>query len=171
MTDDLINRLRTRSAGSIHPDELCDQAADALERLTAELAEKDSPSMLQATIHALAEIDAALGLPEDGCNSTARTLAAIRLLHAVHRDDSAHIERLTAELAEARSSLRELVAVEDLKKSLAQANHHATRFPSDENYAVIDQLSAATNRRRHAACEAAGAAIAAEQQKAGEKGK
>ena len=31
-------------------------------------------------IRALADIDAALGLPEDGCNSTARTIAAIRAL-------------------------------------------------------------------------------------------
>ena len=33
-------------------------------------------------IAALAAIDAELGLPEDGCNSTARTLAALRLLKA-----------------------------------------------------------------------------------------
>ncbi|HSC06122.1 MAG TPA: Lar family restriction alleviation protein [Steroidobacteraceae bacterium] len=36
------------------------------------------PQMLAA----LASIDTALGLPEDGCNSTARTLAAIRELRA-----------------------------------------------------------------------------------------
>lgn len=33
-------------------------------------------------IRSLAAIDAELGLPEDGCNSTARTLAAIRALQA-----------------------------------------------------------------------------------------
>lgn len=35
-----------------------------------------------AMIGALAAIDAELGLPEDGCNSTARTLAAIKKLKA-----------------------------------------------------------------------------------------
>ncbi len=55
-----------------------------------------------ATIMALAAIDAELGLPEDGCNSTVRTLTAIRLLHSVHRDDVTEIERLGRELAEAR---------------------------------------------------------------------
>jgi hypothetical protein len=45
-------------------------------------------------VRALAEIDAALGLPEDGCNSTHRTLLAIRLLHEAHKDDVAEIERL-----------------------------------------------------------------------------
>ena len=36
--------------------------------------------LTQAMIRALAAIDAELGLPEDGCNSTQRTLEAIRLL-------------------------------------------------------------------------------------------
>lgn len=35
-------------------------------------------AMWPQMILALAAIDAELGLPEDGCNSTARTLAAIR---------------------------------------------------------------------------------------------
>ena len=51
--------------------------------------------LVSATITALAAIDAELGLPEDGCNSTARTLTAIRLLHSVHRDDVAEVARLT----------------------------------------------------------------------------
>ncbi|OYW62735.1 MAG: hypothetical protein B7Z31_00245 [Rhodobacterales bacterium 12-65-15] len=45
-------------------------------------------------IRALAEIDRELGMPDDGCNSTENTITAIRLLHAVHRDDTAEIERL-----------------------------------------------------------------------------
>lgn len=36
--------------------------------------------MLACAIGALAEIDAELGLPEDGCNSTAQTISAIREL-------------------------------------------------------------------------------------------
>ncbi len=39
-------------------------------------------AMWPKMIAALAEIDAALGLPEDGCNSTARTLAEIARLRA-----------------------------------------------------------------------------------------
>ena len=50
-------------------------------------------------VRALAAIDAELGMPEDGCNSTQATLTAIRLLHAVRRDDEAEIERLRAALA------------------------------------------------------------------------
>ena len=45
-------------------------------------------------IRALAEIDRELGMPDDGCNSTENTITAIRLLHAVRRDDEAEIERL-----------------------------------------------------------------------------
>ena len=49
-------------------------------------------------IRALAEIDRELGMPDDGCNSTENTITAIRLLHAVRRDDEAEIERLRAAL-------------------------------------------------------------------------
>lgn len=59
--------------------------------------------LTQAMILALAAIDAELGLPEDGCNSTQRTLEAIRLLK---------VEAATvARLLEARNAeLRALVA-------------------------------------------------------------
>jgi hypothetical protein len=40
------------------------------------------PPPWHQAIAALAEIDAALGLPEDGCNSIGRTLAAVRELQA-----------------------------------------------------------------------------------------
>jgi hypothetical protein len=40
------------------------------------------PNALTQAVGALAAIDAALGLPEDGCNSTGRTLAAVRELQA-----------------------------------------------------------------------------------------
>ena len=43
-----------------------------------------------AMIHALAAIDEALGLPPDGCNSTARTLAKIKEL----REQNDRCERL-----------------------------------------------------------------------------
>lgn len=58
-----------------------------------------------AMVLALAEIDRELGLPEDGCNSTARTLSAIRLLHCAHRDDTAEIVRLRGALVAVRTSL------------------------------------------------------------------
>lgn len=52
-------------------------------------------------VRALAAIDAELGMPDDGCNSTQATLAAIRLLHSAHRDDVAANKRLAALLSEA----------------------------------------------------------------------
>ena len=39
-------------------------------------------SMLAATIRALAAIDDALGLPQDGCNSTEQTIDEIKRLRA-----------------------------------------------------------------------------------------
>lgn len=44
--------------------------------------DKGHQAMLPKMIAALAEIDAALGIPDDGCNSTARTLAEIARLRA-----------------------------------------------------------------------------------------
>lgn len=57
--------------------------------------------MFTASIKALAAIDKELGMPEDGCNSTQATLAAIRLLKSAHMDDVAEIDRLGRLLAEA----------------------------------------------------------------------
>ena len=71
--------------------DLLERDGDELARLTAAA---NAPSITGATIAALAAIDAELGLPEDGCNSTVRTLTAIRLLHSAHRDDVAEIARL-----------------------------------------------------------------------------
>lgn len=53
-------------------------------------------SMLQAAITSLASIDAVLGLSEDGCNSPARTLAAIRTLRAIPAQPAAEPVPLTA---------------------------------------------------------------------------
>lgn len=64
---------------------------------------------------------------------------------------------------DALEALRELVALEDLKKSLAQASHHASRFPTDENYATIDALQTDLARRRQPAWERARASLAAPQ--------
>lgn len=61
--------------------------------------------MFANAIRALAEIDRELGMPEDGCNSTQATLAAIRLLHSAHRDDVANNQRLTALLIETVSRI------------------------------------------------------------------
>lgn len=60
----------------------------------AQAAELYNERMLRQTIAALAAIDEALRLPQDGCNTTARTLDSIRLLWAVHADDTAEIRRL-----------------------------------------------------------------------------
>jgi hypothetical protein len=46
-------------------------------------------------ISALASIDAELGIPENGCNSTAQTLAAIRALKAERDALRAKVRRLT----------------------------------------------------------------------------
>lgn len=76
--------------------------------------------LVSATITALAAIDAELGLPEDGCNSTARTLTAIRLLHSVHRDDVAEVARLTAERAALQAKY------DDIRSHWMQwCDHHA----------------------------------------------
>ena len=48
-------------------------------------------------ISALAAIDRELGLPDDGCNSTAQTLNAIRLLKLAHRDDVKAVTALEGE--------------------------------------------------------------------------
>lgn len=57
-------------------------------------AEQQNERLVASMAAALAAIDAELGMPKDGCNSTQATLTAIRLLHAVHRDDTAEILRL-----------------------------------------------------------------------------
>ena len=60
-------------------------------------------NMEMAMIRALAEIDRELGMPDDGCNSTENTITAIRLLHAVHLDDVAEIERLRSILGDIKN--------------------------------------------------------------------
>ena len=67
-------------------------APETVSRLSAEQARTGEPwgrvvdraalalSAYPYMVQALAAIDAALGLPEDGCNSPARTIAAIRAL-------------------------------------------------------------------------------------------
>ena len=60
--------------------------------------ENDRKNRLFAdAVSALAAIDAALGMPEDGCNSTDKTITAIKLMHAVRVDDEKEITRLTEE--------------------------------------------------------------------------
>jgi len=62
-------------------------------------------------ISALAAIDRELGLPDDGCNSTAQTLNAIRLLKLAHRDDVKAVTDLKGENAVLAGLLRECDAV------------------------------------------------------------
>ncbi len=64
-------------------------------------------------IRALAAIDDALGMPQDGCNSTDKTITAIKLLHAVHVDDEKHIANLEQQLAAAQAEIAELKRVPD----------------------------------------------------------
>lgn len=60
--------------------------------------EPDYKSMFEMAVSALARIDAAMGMPEDGLNNPERTITAIKLLHAKNRDDEAEIIRLRSEL-------------------------------------------------------------------------
>lgn len=78
-SDFVVAKVRVQT----QTDALMQEAADELERLQAEVEELD------ALRDRLAEIDAALGLPEDGCNSTQRTLDAVNKLKA----DAAKSER------------------------------------------------------------------------------
>lgn len=61
--------------------------------------EPDYKAMFEMAVSALARIDAAMGMPEDGLNNPERTITAIKLLHAKSRDDDAEIARLKIELA------------------------------------------------------------------------
>ena len=62
-------------------------------------------------ISALAAIDRGLGLPDDGCNSTAQTLNAIRLLKLAHRDDVKAVTALEGERAVLLGLLTDCAAV------------------------------------------------------------
>lgn len=64
------------------------------------MTDSKTDDMVVQMVRALAEIDKSLGIAEDGCNSTQRTLTAVRLLHAAHTDDIAEIARLEARIAE-----------------------------------------------------------------------
>lgn len=56
-------------------------------------------------IRALAAIDDELGMPQDGCNSTDKTLTAIRLLNVIYKDDQKHIAELEQEVSALRAEL------------------------------------------------------------------
>ena len=82
-------------------------------------------AMLPKTILALAAIDAELGMPADGCNSTEATLNAIRLLWAVQRDDHAELERLretlrAIDLAAGQGLGRTVIAMEQAMMQIAR---------------------------------------------------
>jgi hypothetical protein len=65
-------------------------------------------------VSALAAIDAALGMPEDGCNSTDKTITAIKLMHAVRVDDEKEITRLTEENERLRERAKTIGELEQL---------------------------------------------------------
>lgn len=70
-------------------------------------------AMWPQMIAALAAIDAALGIPDDGCNSTAQTLEKIRRLRAVEDKANSYIvdnARLAEKAERMRSALAELLA-------------------------------------------------------------
>lgn len=73
-------------------------------------------------IAALAAIDEALGLPADGCNSTAQTLAKIRNLRAAEDKCNSYIVD-NARLADENTTLRY-----ELGRALAQRDDEADRL-------------------------------------------
>jgi hypothetical protein len=54
--------------------------------------------MFNKAISALGKIDEALGVPEDSCNTTEQTIAAIKLLLAKISDYDSEIARLNYEI-------------------------------------------------------------------------
>jgi hypothetical protein len=82
-------------------------------------AERDA--IVAAMASALGAIDEALGMPQDGCNSTQRTLTAISLLHAAHHDDVQEIDRLREQLTEANARLAAIDALNELKHAVLEA--------------------------------------------------
>ena len=73
-------------------------------------------AMWPQMIAALAAIDAALGLPEDGCNSLAQTLAAIRALKA-----KAEIAQALAKATMAGMSVDRLYTPQDVADACVAA--------------------------------------------------
>lgn len=70
-------------------------------------------------IRALAAIDDELGLPQDGCNTTQRTLDAIRLLKLAHRDDVKAIAGLENKMKGLEEICAALRAAMDDKRAFA----------------------------------------------------
>lgn len=99
--------------------------------------------METSLICALAAIDAALGMPEDGCNSTEATITAIKLLHAVHEDDQRRIAELEEEHAQ-RLTLQHHAC--DLAQRVADLERHAAHLVA-ESEAKIPEMQAALEER------------------------
>lgn len=64
--------------------------------------------MEQQMIAALAAIDAALGLPEDGCNNLAQTLAEIKRLRDIAREAADAATKHWAEVLRLRAALAKI---------------------------------------------------------------
>jgi hypothetical protein len=60
--------------------------------------EPNYEAMFKKAIIALAKIDEALGVPEDSCNTTEQTIAAIELLLSKISDAESEIQRLNYEI-------------------------------------------------------------------------
>lgn len=110
------------------------------------MSEEMYKSMFQDTIRALAAIDTALGMPEDGCNSPERTITAIKLLHAAHRDDVAEIDRLRGLLIrclpiiEADARMMADITRHSPLDPVSQAQHDSTEYESER---LVSEIPAA----------------------------
>jgi hypothetical protein len=90
--------------------------------LTTENEMADYKSMFEQAARTLAAIDEALGLPADGCNSTAQTLAKIRNLRAAEDKCNSYIVD-NARLADENKTLRY-----ELGRAIAQRDDEADRL-------------------------------------------
>jgi chromosome segregation ATPase len=89
-------------------------------------------AMWPQMIAALAAIDAALGIPDDGCNSTAQTLEKIRRLRAVEDKANSYIAdnaRLAEQVGNLRAALDQKQAeYEDLQRHGNNTAHNLARM-------------------------------------------
>lgn len=85
-------------------------------------------SLFQNAVSALAAIDDALGIPQDGCNSTARTLAEIKKLRSAHGQSQAL----------ARADMLDQVYHENSASADAIVASHAKRLALELECLLID---------------------------------
>ncbi len=107
-------------------------------------------SMFQETIRALAAIDAALGMPDDGCNSPERTITAIKMLLSAHEDDVAEIERLRSRLADLEAERALIIQrAENAEAALVEAKALRETRAKELSYVVEACTAALVIRTTH----------------------